>query len=104
MANDITSINSNRSQLSPNQSSSVKIRDGASSDNKNSGASQSDDRLTLTNTAAHLQNIEQKLNSGSSVDAKHVAEVQKAISNGEYAVNSDRIADKMLSFEEHMNN
>lgn len=104
MANDITSINSNRSQPSPNQSSTVKIRDGASSDNKSSDTSSTDDRVTLTNTAARLQDIEQKLNSSSSVDAEHVAAVQKAISSGEYTVDADRIADKMLSFEEHMNN
>lgn len=104
MANDITNINSNRSQLSQSQSNSVKVRDGSSSTNNSAAASSADDRVTLTNTAARLQNIEQKLNSSSSVDAEHVAAVKKAISNGEYTVDSDRIADKMLAFEEHMNN
>ena len=104
MANDITSINSNRSQLSSDTSSSVKIRDGAKSGSSSGGSSSAaGDRVTLTNAAARLQNIEQKLNDSSPVDSERVAAVQKSISNGEYEVDSDRIANKMIAFEDFMN-
>lgn len=103
MANDITSINSNRSQLSSNTSNSVKIRDGAKSGGSSEGSSAAGDRVTLTNAAARLQNIEQKLNNSSPIDSERVAEVQKSISSGEYKVDSDRIADKMIAFEDFMN-
>ena len=102
--NDITNINSNRASLNSNQSSSVKSRNEAkldSSPEKSSG--ESGDRVTLTDTASRLKDIEQQLNKSPSVDDARVAEVQSAISNGDYSVNADRIADKMLAFEDFMN-
>lgn len=102
--NDITNINSNRSQLSSNQSSSVKSRNEAKQSNQSESSSPSTaDRVTLTNTASRLQNIEQQLNSASSIDSARVAEVQSAISSGDYTVDADKIADKMLAFEDFMN-
>ncbi|MDH5601126.1 MAG: flagellar biosynthesis anti-sigma factor FlgM [Gammaproteobacteria bacterium] len=102
--NDITNINSNRASLNSNQSSSVKSRNEASiggSTEKNS--SEAGDRVTLTDTASRLKDIEQQLNKSSSVDNTRVAEVQSAITNGDYNVDADRIADKMLAFEDFMN-
>ncbi|GMR15789.1 MAG: hypothetical protein BMS9Abin31_0079 [Gammaproteobacteria bacterium] len=101
--NDITNINSNRAQLNSNQSSSVKSRNEAKQENNTASTSSIGDRVTLTNTAARLRDIEQQLNNTSSVDSARVAEVQSAISSGDYNVNSDRIADKMLAFEDFMN-
>lgn len=101
--NDITNINSNRSQLSPNQSNSVNGRNEAKQGNQSATPSSMGDRVTLTNTASRLQSIEQQLNNASSIDGTHVAEVQSAISNGDYNVDADRIADKMLAFEDFMN-
>jgi len=100
--NDITNINSNRASLSSNQSSSIKSRNEASQTSQDESSAATGDRVTLTNTASRLKNIEQQLNSSSSVDSARVAEVQSAISNGEYNVDADRIADKMLAFEDFM--
>ena len=102
MANDITSINSNRAQLNSTTSNPVKLRDGEKSESGSENSSPANDRVTLTNTASHLKNIEQQLSNSSPVDVERVAAVQKAISNGEYAVDADRIADKMLAFEDFM--
>ena len=102
--NDITNINSNRASLNSNQSSSVKSRNEATIDDsaeKSSGGS--GDRVTLTDTASRLKDIESQLNKTSSVDSTRVAEVQSAINNGDYNVDADRIADKMLAFEDFMN-
>lgn len=102
--NDITNINSNRASLNSNQSSSVKSRNEAkidSSTEKSSG--DAGDRVTLTDTASRLKDIEQQLNKTSSVDSARVAEVQSAINSGDYNVDADRIADKMLAFEDFMN-
>ena len=101
--NDITNINSNRPQLSSNQSSSIKSQNEAKQNSQSENSVSADDRVTLTNTASRLKDIEQKLNNASSVDDVHVAEVQSAISNGEYTVDANRIADKMLAFEDFMN-
>lgn len=102
--NDITNINSNRASLNSNQSSSVKSRNESKQENQSeSTTAAAGDRVTLTNTASRLQDIEQKLSNSSSVDKARVAEVQSAISNGDYNVDADRIADKMLAFEDFMN-
>ena len=102
--NDITNINSNRASLNSNQSSSVKSRNEAKIDNSSEKSSaETGDRVTLTDTASKLKNIEQQISKGSSVDNARVAEVQSAINNGDYDVNADRIADKMLAFEDFMN-
>lgn len=98
--NDITNINSNRAQLNSNQSSSVKSRNEAKQENNTESTSSIGDRVTLTNTASRLRDIEQQLSNTSSVDNARVAEVQSAISSGDYNVDSDRIADKMLAFED----
>lgn len=101
--NDITKINSNRPQLSSKQSRSIKSQNEAKENSQNENSVSADDRVTLTNTASRLKDIEQKLNNASSVDDAHVAEVQSAISNGEYTVDANRIADKMLAFEDFIN-
>lgn len=101
--NDITNINSNRSQLSSNQASSVKSRNEAKQSSESETSPSAADRVTLTNTASRLQNIEQQLSNASSINNEHVAEVQSAISSGDYAIDADRIADKMLAFEDFMN-
>lgn len=101
--NDITNINSNRAQLSANQSSSIKSRNEAKQNNQSESSSSTGDRVTLTDTASRLKDLEQQLSSSSSVDSARVAAVQSAISNGDYNVNADSIADKMLAFEDFMN-
>lgn len=105
MANDITSINSNRSQLSSNQSSSLRGRNEAKEGNsgESTNIAAGSDRVTLTNTASRLKDIEQQLSDTSSIDSERVTQVQSAISNGDYVVDADRIADKMLAFEDYMN-
>ena len=101
--NDITNINSNRSQLSSNQAGSVKSQNEAKEGSQSETSSSAADRVTLTNTASRLQNIEQQLSDASSINNARVAEVQSAITSGDYAIDSDRIADKMLAFEDFMN-
>ena len=100
--NDITNINSNRTQLNSNQTSAVKSRNEAKVNDQSSGSASSDDRVTITNTASRLKNIEQELSNASSVNSARVAEVQSAISNGDYSVDADRVADKMLAFEDFL--
>lgn len=103
MANDITGINSSRAHSSQNRSASSDTRNIASNDSRSDDTSSAADRVSLTSTASRLKDIEQQLSSSSSVDNQRVRQVQSAISNGEYNIDSDRIADKMLAFEDFMN-
>ena len=103
MSNDITSIYSNRAQVRSNQAGNTAPDNSASPDSNKSSANSSADRLTLTNTASRMRDIEQKLSSASPVDTDRVQQMQSAIANGQYQVNPERIADKMMSFESLMN-
>ena len=100
---DITHINPNRAQLSSNQTGSTNSQNEAAQEKQNDRTTASGDRVTLTDTASRLKDIEQQLSTSSSVDSARVAEVQNAISSGDYTVDADRIADKMLSFEDFIN-
>ncbi|MCK5721917.1 MAG: flagellar biosynthesis anti-sigma factor FlgM [Gammaproteobacteria bacterium] len=82
--NDVTKTNAKRSQPGSNQNNSIK------SQNEEKQNNQSKNSASIDKNA-------------SSVDSVRVAEVQSAISNGEYTVDANRIADKILAFEDFKN-
>ena len=98
MPHDINGINSGRSQhTSDRQMQSIK-RDGQSGTSQTGSGSQSD-TVNLTDMASRLRSLEQKLANQSDVDEAHINQVRDAISRGEYKINPERIADKMMDFE-----
>ena len=62
-------------------------------------AAQSADQLTLTSSARSLQKIEEAIAQTPVVNSSKVAAVKQAISAGTYQVDSGRVADKLLQFE-----
>jgi len=102
MANDITSLGRSTTQSGDRQVQSIKGDSTRTSDSSqdSSGASSSD-KVSLTSTAAKLKALEQQLTSQPDVDMRKVSEVQTAIANGNYDINPENIADKMMNFEEN---
>ncbi len=105
MAHDITGINTNKSsQMGDRSVSSVKKSD---TDKKMSQSHMSDtsshDKVTLTDTAAKLKALEMNLAKQPVVDNNKVHNMQTSIQNGNYKMNPERIADKMISFESAFN-
>jgi negative regulator of flagellin synthesis FlgM len=98
MPNDISGINSGRSQQSGDRQVGATRREGNATTQGSSSTTQSD-TVVLTDMAARLQSLEQKLANQSDVDQAHVDRVRDAISSGEYRVDPDRVADKMMDFE-----
>ena len=98
MPNDISGINSGRSQQSSDRQVGTVRRDGSTSSSGSSSASQSD-TVSLTDMASRLHSLEKKLASQPDVDQAHINRVRDAISRGEYRVDPDRVADKMMDFE-----
>ncbi|MCQ4261900.1 flagellar biosynthesis anti-sigma factor FlgM [Stutzerimonas stutzeri] len=64
----------------------------------NSNASTSD-TVQLSPEAQRLQQASDKLNDQPTVNQERVAELKKAIADGSYQVDSQRVAAKMLAFE-----
>ncbi len=98
MPNDITGINSGRSQQSGDRQVGSVRRDSSSS-TQGSHSTGTSDTVSLTDMASRLQSLEQKLATQPDVDQAHVNRVRDAISRGEYRVDPDRVADKMMDFE-----
>jgi len=98
MPNDISGINSGRSQQSGDRQVGTVRRDDNASAPGNGSTSHSD-TVSITDMASRLQSLEQKLATQPDVDQAHINRVRDAISRGEYRVDPDRVADKMLDFE-----
>ena len=99
MANDITGINSTKTGQSNSKASQRINNEAASSSAADRSSENSADKVSLTNTASKLKDIERNLAGNSPVNAQRVKDVQTALANGEYKVDSTRVADKMIDFE-----
>lgn len=99
MPHDISGINSGRSQQSGDRQVSDVHRDRKAGTQNNSTTTAKGDTVSLTDMASRLQSLEKKLVSQSDVDQAHVNRVRDAITSGEYRVDPDRVAGKMIDFE-----
>jgi len=98
MPNDISGINSGRSQQSGDRQVDT-VRRGDNASTSGSGSASHGDTVSITDMASRLQSLEQKLATQPDVDQAHINRVRDAISRGEYQVDPDRVADKMMDFE-----
>ncbi len=97
MANDISGINSSRSQQTNERSVTGAKKESTNS--SPSSTSSGSDKVSLTDTAERLKALEHQLSQQPEIDNKRVSNMQDAISNGKYKVDPERIAEKMIDFE-----
>jgi negative regulator of flagellin synthesis FlgM len=62
-------------------------------------ASQTGDHVTLTSTAQSLQKLSEAIAHTPVVNASKVDSIKQAVNGGTYQIDSGRIADKLLQFE-----
>ena len=62
------------------------------------------DSVSLTPQAQQFNKLQQKANNASGVDNNKVADIKKAISEGKYEVNIQRLAEKLAKFESDLFN
>ncbi len=103
MANDINGINGGRSQSANDKQVQNLRREAASEGNSraqtSNATSSGQDKVSLTDMASRLKSLEQKLAQQPDVDQARVDKVRNAMARGEYRVNPERVADKMMNFE-----
>ena len=63
---------------------------------------QTTDSLDLTGRAKELQSLQQDLAKSAEFDAARVSELKDSIANGQYQVNAERIAEKLLAVESQL--
>ena len=62
------------------------------------------DSVSLTPQAQQLKSLQQKAGNASGVDQNKVNDIKKAIAEGKYEVNVQRLAEKMAAFESDLFN
>jgi negative regulator of flagellin synthesis FlgM len=60
------------------------------------------DSVNITDSARRLFALAQAVQDAPDVDTARVAELQQAIGNGQYTINPDRIADRLLQMEQDL--
>lgn len=62
------------------------------------------DSVNLTGTASHLRALEQQLAAQPVVDTQRVSAIRHEINSGQFTVNPERVADKMIQIESMIGN
>jgi len=106
MPHDISGINTNKSsQIGDRSVTQVKKSDDTAKSAKDSttNAAPMSDKVTLTDTAAKLKALEMELANQPMVDDSKVKDMQNVINSGNYKIDPERVADKMINFESAFN-
>ncbi|MGE3600032.1 MAG: flagellar biosynthesis anti-sigma factor FlgM [Dehalococcoidia bacterium] len=69
---------------------------------KPAGGSSSSDSVTLTDNAMRLQRLAQAVADTPVADSSRISSVKDALAKGEYRVNAERVADKILQAEREL--
>jgi negative regulator of flagellin synthesis FlgM len=98
----INNISSSLNGLSSNTGSSKTTKQTSASESGRSSVSSgsvAQDSVKLTEQAQSLGSLQQKITDSPDTDDNKVASIKAAIDSGDYKINSDRIASKMLTQE-----
>ncbi len=100
------SINDIGSPAAPNN---LRVGGGVSADPRTEARSESqnpvsgdaarDDRISITSTASALQQVEEQLVKLPDVDTQRVETIKKAVENGSFEIDSNRVAEKLIAFD-----
>ncbi len=101
--NSITGASTAQSQRATEGSKVEVSRTEPTVNQQETGSSSAADSVSLTDTAARLQKLENTIAELPVVDAQRVEDIRSAIASGEYEVNPANIAEKMLSFDAELN-
>ena len=71
---------------------------------QHTGQPSTPDTVTLTDTAAQLHKLEAMVLASPIVDIARVEDVKQAIRNGQFQINPQRVAEKMMNFENALGN
>lgn len=99
-----TPINKNGVEGSPSSSARAKEATSSTAMNvaKDADSTKSSDSVSLSVKAQALGRLEAKMSEAPSVDSAKVEALKKAVAEGSYQVDSDKVAEKMLAQDSHI--
>lgn len=100
--NNVTGFSSAPSQRAAEGTKVEVSRSEPSIQQQETRSSSAADTVSLTDTAARLQKLENTIAKLPVVDTQRVESLRSAIASGEYEVNPEGIAEKMLGFDADM--
>jgi len=107
MAINVTGNNLNQTQKTTSGNRPVKAVPNVaqqSGDNRpTSKTTPKTDSITLTESAANFKKLEESIAHLPIVDMQKVEEIQKAIADGSYKIDADKIAEKFIDMELALN-
>lgn len=92
-------INDLTTNVSPGRTSAVVPTRDAVTSGGNAAPAPATGEVHITDTASQLAALEQSLRAAPAVDAARVAQLQSAIEQGRYTVNSDHVATQLVQME-----
>lgn len=95
MPDDVSDKHSNPSQQNQDTSDETDI-----TASRQAGETGNPEPVEVAKMTSQLKSLEKKLAKQPHVDQDHVNRVREAIHRGKYQVDSDRVANKMLGFDE----
>ena len=100
MAININNL-SNNSQVKQKLDQQVQVKQQATQNAASSeqGRSVGKDSVSLTPQAQQLNELQKKANDAPAVDQKKIDQLKKAIANGEYKVDPEKLAASIANFE-----
>lgn len=100
MADPVTSL-PNTSKVNA-VSKSARTKSVAKESNNTPGEIMAKNEMQLTKTLTSIERLSTALAQGDVVDREKVDKIRSAIANGEYSVDTDRIAKKFLELEKQL--
>ncbi len=94
---DIKTIN-NIALNRANESAKPSQKTGGESSLKDNHVANTD-KVTLTQTTTQMNNLEQTARTLSTNNSERIAEIKRAVQEGTYQVNAERVADKLMQTE-----
>jgi negative regulator of flagellin synthesis FlgM len=102
--NNVTGVTSAQAQRATEGSKvEVSRSEPTAQQQETGGFSTTMDSVSLTDTAARMQKLENTIAELPVVDTQRVEEIRNAIANGEYEINAENIAEKMLGLDAALN-
>ena len=103
MAIEPTGPSTTNINTSSGSSQTTDVKTDALDKNKNKSVNNTTaDAVTLTATAEKLKALEEKLAAVPEVDSERVAQLREAINTGQYKIDAESTAEKLIDFEKSL--